>query len=497
MDVKGYERQKKPIRKKADMARLAVVSLLILAILLLHAAAVFRTIGQVNFFIREVPGCVTIGLFFLSWKAYHNEKKPLRTALLTGAAAVEVSFASVWYSMGASGMGLLTLPFLLMLFPAFLIPALNPFWRSRVHDRRLVCLSETLLVLLLFALLCRLVGTGPAENSGYALLLTADGFVWSLAENPRDGAAGKREARWKAWNGTLLLFFLSACLLGGFEWKQLYSVCWGPALMSVFPMICVLLFQKCSGRFRTGGASVCRISAAYFLAVFAVNRIFLNPLLFSDISDWKNQSDMDVVLYCLLMADIVFALEMRKNFRENRYAVKKGSAVSAAALAAAGNIITLLTAVCSSGRIREILGAITGGEDGWIAYRAAAVKSFFAGNTDILDRLCGPESREGYSELKYTGSLNAVIFQNGLWILTALIVLVVLAALLLMQWKSADARWKCTLNYLAAGYIVRTVITAVLLAFLFTSRNLTFPFVYPALTDAAVLAVWLCVGAER
>lgn len=413
-----------------------------------------------------ISGCLMALLFFLSWKAYQNERVPMKVSILLGIAAAEASYIVCY---GDADIIFQMVILLMMLFPVILVPAVDFFLHKLSGSKHVVCVLDMLIVALICVLLCKAADADLKEDYMIPIIWLSEGAIWSIAVNAEGSKAQRRASQWKAWLATMGILYLYICIGDELWWEQVQLDILNHTVMACVPVLYPLLFYKISDRVCGKGRHyILKGSMAYFIAVLIITCFFSGSshLFMSGYS-----CSPDMVFYSLLMADIVYAEELYQYRKKNKAVTDWKSDFEAGFSAVISNIAAAVFVFFGNERVRTILYDI--GFKGinidkrdrvdWIGYRITAVKCFFAGD--------------------------AAVYRHGCPELVVMALLVLAAAIFLIKLRSNDIFTNHCVKYPAVSYMVRAAEIIFFRMFLFTSYDVQIPFTGYAMADIVVLAI--------
>lgn len=411
-------------------------------------------------------------LLYLSWKYYKDDEKPIMKSVLLGVAASWISFFDQSPLYG-----------LLWWLPHLFFTVLLSFIVKKI--------------IWLFA-----AGTNPTQRKQKSI----------------------REKTWLICLGIVFIYYLFFIAEAN-SWPEpsTFPGNWNQILLICLPFIYTFIFKRIKERLQLENTyALFKISICYFgscavlyLASLGLVHIISNPIAYRSLGR---------VSYYDLMGIIVYAVEIRAMRKEKReFAHWRGRAASFL-------IIVVYIVVCISAtffqntRMREVFFHIGGkavhisqeNRLNWMGYRKAAVQSFCAGNTDMIERFYNENLEEnynfdiieedlyfqttgkiqtyaGYKRFVSCANFGGVLFNYcfGRWWFCVLIVLIAMIAAVLLCRKWENPYLNRCKNYLAVSYLIRLVLSIFYIMGMFVYCEIDMPFTSYAMMDFVILAIFL------
>lgn len=505
------------IRKKAAGSRGVLIIVLSAAIMLIYLYCdgfynlgreddMYKNIGECfkallvgapYYFRPVIVNSLTILFGYLAWKSYKKETSPVGIAILFMGIAVILPFGEGIYRLKDwIDAGEKLFEFALVLWP---VPAvcLGSFGMRKLSKRgKFICSVSMAVVFLLMVGLQLFIEKIEGENWYHDLWMPAiwltESVLWLVVLNGSKQGTHRKRNIMTAWVICLLLFgcftftevsYLRLSSIWGFirgnYWNRVVFFCW-----PVFLMIGIKALYTHSTNDKP--YAVWKISLLYFFVVLLVIYFTTNLALNYGIGSF--QYDISHIFYLMFLADIVIWNELYRKLK------RTGCRVKSLLFMIVVNVGELAFLFIKENRLQEILCYISfsflGGSQtqvDWLGYRKAALQAFLSNDLTILDSLY---RKEKYQYALFGGhGVAAIRFQFGMLPLVVMVLLLILTAAFLWNWKPDNIFiCKCS-RYLAAGYLLKMFCSVILQANMVLSPYIEFPFTGMDMAEMMVLVL--------
>ena len=388
---------------------------------------------------------VSVGLFYVAFKVYQNQKYSIRSVMLISVLAMLVALMDIHRLNEVFGRFKI---FAFVLSPILVVEVIHNVLKECVKTRKIVVLLETVIVFTMVILIYEaFLSTSFLEEPVVPIVFTLIGGVWAYILNLQIAEPKRKNLQLVVWSGWLGMFTAFTVLLASLwendYWVRFHLCVLNAILLVGFPVLCIMAMKYIwSLKFET---EILRWMSGSILSLVLVLAVMWLDHITSGIYMRQEQMNMDRSLYYLILANLIVLSSGTWKQKVCR-----------------GGVLNIGVLACSP-LLKEL-------------------KMF----TDYVSTAY-PWDKEA----RYFNTMVFISESYGLFPLALMTVFLMLACVALITNKEQDKTKSTILRVVAAGYGVRLVLVLVQWWFKFPHIQVSFPFCGTSVLDIVVLWILL------